>query len=155
MGIWVCNFTDANLGPHHELQFSFFTSRGEIETSSHRLNLLKLMMNPEIQMLCHGLWNSTAEAVAYNRELLSLNSRIAKSRIKNDANLFEFEIEDGSNGEPVLSGRLANLNKPTFGASWDLLMRLGFMRIWKIARQPWVNLQILNPTGVVLGQNAA
>jgi hypothetical protein len=27
MGIWVCDFTAASLGPHHELQFSFFVSR--------------------------------------------------------------------------------------------------------------------------------
>src|SRR5690349_3233391 len=25
MAIWIYKFTDASLGPHHELQFSFFT----------------------------------------------------------------------------------------------------------------------------------
>jgi len=44
MGVWVCNFTDASLDPHHELQFSFVASGDSAEpVSSHPSNLVTLM----------------------------------------------------------------------------------------------------------------
>jgi len=76
MGFWVCEFTEASLGAHYEMQCSFFTGRGETRSlPSHPFGLLAAMLSqPEIEMLCHGLWNDTAKVVAYNRELLGLFS---------------------------------------------------------------------------------
>jgi len=58
MGLWICDFTDASLGPHHELQCSLFVSRQPIhDIASHPLALLAAMLTrPEMQMMCHGLW---------------------------------------------------------------------------------------------------
>jgi hypothetical protein len=153
MAIWICNFTDANLGPHHELQFSFFVSQANI-TPSHRLGVLELMSRPETQMLCHGLWNDTAKVVAYNRELLSLNARQAISRIKDSPETFAFQFHDATASEHVLSGKVSNPRKFCPGAGLELIMSLGFRRVWSMARQPWSNLQILNPVGVGLTHNA-
>lgn len=155
MGIWVCNFTDASLGPHHELQFSLFVSREKIEpVSAHPLSLIDRMMRPELQMMCHGLWNNTPITVAYNRELLSLNSRLAQSHIENSKDRFSFDFRDSATGRPILAGTLPQLKKVSLRATWDLLAQLGFRRSWEFARKPWVGLQILNPTGVVLDENS-
>jgi hypothetical protein len=155
MGIWVCDFTDASLGPHRELQVSFFVSRqGTAAASSHPLTMIELMTRPDVQMLCHGLWNTTPDAVAYNRELLSLNARLARGEIQDAAEAFHFEFWDAATGNAVVSGRLSNLRKLSLGATWDLTAKLGLKRVWSMARQPWVGLQILNPVGVRLARNA-
>jgi hypothetical protein len=153
MGIWICNFTDASLGPHHELQFSFFTSDGTDRlVSPHPLGLLEFMTRPSVRMLCHGLWNNTKEVVAYNRELLSLNSRMSTSDIQLTGNTLKFNFNDASGG--LLSGALPEATRPSFLATWDLTRQIGLSRMWKLARQPWMGLRILNPTGVVLDRNA-
>lgn len=84
MGIWICNFSEASLGPHHELQFSIFVSERKLApVSPHPLGVLKLMStHPDAQMLCHGLWNDTPQVVAYNRDLLCLNAAQTSSRIE-------------------------------------------------------------------------
>jgi len=154
MGIWVGNFTDASLGPHHELQFSFFTARGHLAVNSHRLSLLTLMMCPEVQMLCHGLWNNTSTAVSYNRELLSLNSHLTRSQIESDKKKFSFNFRNAETGHSILTGTFPEAKKVSLRANWDVLTELGFKRAWRIARQPWMNLQILNPVGLWLDRNA-
>lgn len=155
MAIWVCNFTDASLGPHHELQFSFFVSRGRVgPVACHPLSLLGLMTRPDVQMMCHGLWNNTPTVVAYNRELLSLNARLAQSQIDNGVDIFDFNFREQASGRAILAGRLADLQKVSFRANWDLMAHLGFRRVWRLSRQPWLGLQILNPTGILLTRNA-
>src|SRR5262249_39349431 len=86
MAIWVCNFTDASLGPHHELQFSFFvSSRRDQRFVSHPLSLLTLLATrPDVQMLCHGLWNNTATVLAHNRRLFTLNPCFTASPISHN-----------------------------------------------------------------------
>jgi hypothetical protein len=155
MGIWVCNFTDASLAPHHELQFSFFIDGPKARPGSlHLLSLIGLMTRPGAQMLCHGLWNNTPAAVAYNHELLNLNSRRAHSHIENQPASFKFDFQDATTGKPILAGSLANLQRVSLRASWDLVAQLSVKQTWELARRSWMNLQILNPTGVVLAKNA-
>jgi len=155
MGIWICNFTEASLGPHHELQFSFFSGgRTNGEPTSHALDLLALMTDPGAKMLCHGLWNSTPHVVAYNRELLSLNARLANSHIRNGAGQLEFTFEDEATRQPLISGTFPNCTRFSMRAAWDATGQIGLRRVWTMARQPWVSLKILNPTGVLLARNA-
>jgi hypothetical protein len=154
MAIWICNFTEASLGPHHELQFSFFTGNQTTQSSDHALELLAFMTNPDTKMLCHGLWNSTAQVVAYNREVLSLNAGLANSHIHNGAGQLEFTFKDEATRRPLISGRLPKCTRFSMRATWDATTQIGFRRVWAMARQPWVSLRILNPTGVLLDRNA-
>jgi len=155
MAIWICNFTKASLGPHAELQFSFFdggtTNR---KPTNHALHLLAFMTDPGTKMLCHGLWNSTSQVVAYNRELLSLNAHLASSHICNHAGQLRFAFADKGTRQPLLSGTFPNCARLSMRATWDAMGQIGFRRAWAMARQPWVGLQILNPTGVSLPRNA-
>lgn len=155
MGIWICDFTDASLGPHHELQFSLFVARRPIRAiAAHPLSLLNVMLTrPEVQMLCHGLWNNTPGVVAYNREQLSLNAQLSDSTITRDQKQMRFAIRAAASGESILTGALRKPQQPSWRASFALLGQLGLAQTMRINRQPWVEMAIVNPLGVKLGHN--
>lgn len=155
MGIWLCDFTQANLGPHHELQISFFVSRSPAPPiSAHRLALLAAMLTrPDIQMMCHGLWNNTPEVVAYNRELLSLNARLSHSTIRCTSQEMECRVEDAESGALLLNCQLSKPTQAIITATFALLGQLGIGRTLQISRQPWVEMKIVNPLGVKLVHN--
>jgi len=156
MGIWVCAFTDASLGPHHELQFSLFVTRQPASAlADHPLALLVAMLTrPDVEMLCHGLWNNTPTVVAYNRELLSLNAKLSSSTITRDVQQLRFAVQDASSGQPVLTGALSKPDQPSWRASFGLLGQLGLGQTLRITRQPWVQMAVVNPLGVHLPHNA-
>ena len=156
MGIWICNFTEASLGPHHELQFSFFVSNSEMEPiAPHPFCALSLMMTrPDVLMICHGLWNNTPEVVAYNRELLSLNARQTDSRIERDAHIVTFAFKDLASGKPIISGAVIDPQKASARATFVLMSRIGVGRSMTITQQPWLSMHITNPVGVLLNRNA-
>jgi hypothetical protein len=153
MGLWICDFTEASLGPHHELQFSIFVARRPVaDVSTHPLGLVAAMLaRPEIEMLCHGLWNNTPSVVAYNRELLSLNARLTHSTITRARGQVQFRFAEASQGAPLLQGAVGLGN--SFSANWALGRLLGFGRLMQISRQPWVRMRIVNPRGVRLDRN--
>ena len=156
MGIWVCNFTDASLNPHHELQFSFFVSRQEIAPITHHpFNVFtRTITNKGIQMMCHGLWNNTPNVVAYNREVLSLNAIQTDSKIERKENGIDFTFEDTSTNDLILSGSVKNINTASLSATFSFMSRLGFQQSTMLMRQPWVSLEVVNPIGI-LNRNAA
>lgn len=156
VGIWLCDFTDASLGPHHELQFSIFVTRQPAPAiSNHPLALLAAMLTrPDVEMLCHGLWNNTSTVVAYNRELLSLNAQLSDSMIARDAQQMRFAVRDATNGQPILTGALSKPDQPAWRASLGLLGQVGLGQTIRVTRQPWVSMAVVNPLGVRLPHNA-
>lgn len=158
-GVWVFDFADASLDAHHELQLSLFVSRESIEPfPAHRWALLQAMLTrPEVQMLCHGLWNSTEKVVAYNRERLALDARVSSSRIEiaPRGDQLTFSVSDRARGTPVAEGRLHRAHRPSLRASLGLLARVGLRPLIAAARQPWLRVPVLNPVGPRLARNAA
>lgn len=157
MGVWIFEFTDASLGPHHELQFSIFASADDCPPApAHRLGLIEVMLTrPEVKMLCHGLWNSTPNVVAYNRELLGLDARLSRSRIDRDSREFSFSVTDAETNAMLLEGSMARPQRPSMHANFALLAKIGFGRLAALAREPWIGTEILNPVGAVVPRNAA
>ncbi len=157
MGVWLFNFQDASLGPHHELQLSLFVSRQELPpVPAHRLSLLELMLTrPEVQMLCHGLWNNTPTVVAYNRELLGLNARLSDSRIECASRAVGFQVRDVLSGQPIVQGGIDRPTRPSLAANLALMSRLGLRRLASLARQPWIRMPVLNTIGQGIDRNAA
>lgn len=155
MGLWVCNFTQASLGPHHELQVSVFVTERETPAiAPHPLAALTLVLTrPEVHMLCHGLWNNTATVVAYNRELLSLNAQLTNSRIERTGDGVEFDFKDAAGGG-LLAGRVAQARRAGAQATWTLMRALGIGRTLAVGRQPWLGLRVANPIGAGLSRNA-
>lgn len=156
MAAWVCEFRDASLGPHHELQLSLFVSSRELApVSAHPLALIELMVTrPEIGMLCHGLWNDTRQVVAYNRELLGLDARLSSSRIGRQGGRLAFSVQDAADGTPLVEGELHRVGRPSLGAGLALVGRLGVHRLATLAREPWIRMPVLSPTAGSLGRNA-
>lgn len=153
MAIWVADFTSASLNPHHELQFSIFVSKTKITPlASHPCNALVALTRQDVKMLCHGLWNSTQDVVAYNRELLSLNARLTKSDIQRNGNTIKFVFEDAGTNTPIISGSIKNT--PTSSALFAFMSKLGFRDSLKLMSEPWSSMDIVNPKGVILAENA-
>ncbi|WP_273727740.1 hypothetical protein [Brucella gallinifaecis] len=98
--IWICDFTEANLDAHHELQISFFATRHKEQPlradafSFYRA--LKLI--PDLMMVCHGLWNNTQRVVRYNSEHLLLNARLTKSEVVFSGDYWTFRFRDAAGG---------------------------------------------------------
>lgn len=152
MGVWVCEFSAASLGPHQELQVSLLVSRQPVPPIEPQpLAVLKLMLTrPETRLLCHGLWNNTATVVAYNRELLGLNARLAYGLISRDEhiNLKGFEFTDKDSGQVIVTGKLRELAQTPRATNWALLKALGWRRSMMAAQQPWIAAQVMNPIGL-------
>lgn len=156
MGIWICDFIDASLGPHHELQFSIFVARQPLPAfSAHPLHLLATMLTrSDVQMMCHGLWNNTATVVAYNRELLSLNAKLSTSTIQRDRQKLHFDVRAADSGAAVLTGAVSKPLQASWRTSFGLLGQLGVKTTMRVTRQPWISMSIVNPLGVLLSRNA-
>ena len=156
MGIWICDFLDASLGAHHELQFSFFVTEQETNAVPfHPLNTLALMLTrPDLRMVCYGLWNNTATVVAYNRERLSLNAILTDSQIERTTHSVRFHFQDQATGKPIFSGQINNPQKASFATTMALMGQIGLRATWEVTRQPWVSMKVVNPVGVMLNRNA-
>lgn len=150
MGVWALDFTDASLGPHHELQLSLFVTRTpRPPVPAHPLAVtLAMLTQPETRMLCHGLWNDTEPVVAYNRERLGLPARRCRSRLTARDGRLEFDFADAASGRPVVSGRLRLAQWSSLRAAAALLSGLGFAGGWRLAAQPWVEMKVVNPVGL-------
>ena len=155
MGIWICDFTEASLDAHTELQFALAVTRSAIAPiEPHPLNILTLMLSrPDLGLLCHGLWNNTRNVVAYNREYLSLNAQQTDSHITRSAQALTFNYADHATGRPILSGAVQQPQRASWRATWSLAARLGFKSTMALRRQPWIGMSVLNPVGVVLDRN--
>jgi hypothetical protein len=137
------------------MQFSLFVAQQPIRAiSSHPLALLAAMLaRPQMQMMCHGLWNNTPTIVAYNRELLSLNARLTNSTITRDPQTMNFQFSDAASSAPLLTGKLGRPKETSWRSSFALLAQLGLRQTMQINRQPWVQMSIVNPVGVGLAHN--
>ena len=157
VAVWLCNFTKASLGPHLEVQFSFFVTRRPVKIEAkHPLTLLKVMLSrPDVGMFCHGLWNNTETVVAYNRELLGLDARLANGEIHGDkaAGRFSFHFGDAQSGQSILRGQTLYQPRATSRVGLALMRQLGLEGIHKLVSDPWVMLKVINPIGPAITAN--
>mgnify|MGYP006876346025 CR=1 FL=1 len=92
----ICDFADANLGAHHELQISLFaTPRSSPPLPADPFAFFRaLATRPDLLMVCHGLWNNTRRVVRYNTEHLRLNARLTQSEVKFEHSRWAFDSRD-------------------------------------------------------------
>jgi hypothetical protein len=155
MGVWICNFEDGSLDPHHELQFSIFVSRKKIDNvPTHPLGLLReLASRPDIEMMCHGLWNNTRRVVTYNREVLSLPARLSSSSISLESRSLKFQVTDELSSRIVCTGELSSPRQASMLANLSLLKQLGLRKSWQLSQESWLGLRIVNPIRDGIGHN--
>lgn len=155
VAIWLCDFVEASLGPHHEFQVSVFVTRQSATplAASPFALLAAMLSRPDMEMLCHGLWNSTAAVVAYNREHLGLPAQRMTGTMERANGVFRAALED-TEGRVLLSTQLHQTDKASAGAGWSMLRLLGPGRLRAVSRQPWVGMTVVNPISERLPNNA-
>jgi hypothetical protein len=150
--IWVVDGREASLGPHRELQISILVSHDKRPAASDEpLTILQqILTQPQARLLCHGLWNDTAEAVAYNREILALLAQQTVCRIEYDSQQQEqsFTFLDSS-GESILAGRVRLMQQARPTTVFALQRVLGFRRFFQLASAKQLEAQIVNPIGLL------
>jgi hypothetical protein len=158
MGIWVCDFQDASLGPHQELQFSILVSREpEILVPDHPFaGLQALALNPNVAMLAHSIWNDQSDAMAYNQELLGLNANLAEGKITQDptGQRLDFHFSNAASRAWLLQGRVKTAPRTPLNAAWSLMRLFGFRGMREFSSQPWLNARVINPKGPIIPRNA-
>lgn len=157
MAIWVCDFTQASLGAHRELQFSFFVSYDPLPlVANHPLAILKLIAtNPQVRMLCHRLWNDSPTAVAYNRELLSLDARMMSGNLQNAQHEIKLQFTDVETKRELISGQIAEPRGTGKRESLAMMQVMGLAGMMKLARMPNLPLQVVNTISEQLPHNYA
>ncbi len=158
LGIWICDFQDASLGPHQELQFSFFVSREPAEkVLDHPFAALQaLALDPNVAMLAHAIWNDSRDSVAYNREILGLNANLMTGTIAAETNpaRLGFQLASSNEGDPLLHGEVKIAPRTSLRASWSLLRLFGLSAMRTFVAQPWLTARVINPKGTQLPFNA-
>jgi hypothetical protein len=158
MAVWVCEFTRASLGPHQELQISIVVSRQPLApVAPHPLIVLKLLaLEPQVGMLCHGLWNDSPQVVAYNRELLGLDARLAQGTIqgRTQAGPCRFEFRDPARQALILQGQAAQAEASPLAVTFGMVGLFGLGGMLRLARLPWIAAAVVNPVSPRLPRNA-
>jgi hypothetical protein len=148
--LWICEFSQSNLGPHCELQLSLAVTRGgQVPVGNGPYELVRLiLLEPGLRLFSAALWNDTPLALAYNRELLGLDAQLCRGHF--------------SRGEErgFLSCRIENMDEqlvfqadvapPLSQSFWDGLMverGLGRHGMRKLLASPWLSAQVMAPGG--------
>ncbi len=147
MAVWVCDFTEANLGPHHELQISLFASfRSQPPVKTHPFAIYRLLtLNPDAMMVCHGLWNSTERVVRYNREHLGLDAHLSKSHIATHApHQWRFEVEDANTSRSLIQGDVILPERQPSATLSMMSKLLGLRGLIRTIRAPFIHVPVVN-----------
>lgn len=147
IALWICDFTEANLGPHHELQFSIFASfQPQAPVQAHPFAIFRLLtLNPQTMMVCHGLWNNTEHVVRYNQAHLGLDARVCTSHFDHTTpQQWRFQFEDRENAQALLSGEIALPSQQSPALLWQMSRHLGFGGMLKTLRQPFIHVPVVN-----------
>jgi hypothetical protein len=146
MGIWVCDFHEASLGQHQELQFSFFVSRRHIaDLEPHPLLILEtLAFNDDMRTLCHGLCNDSEDVVCYNREVLGLNAQMTAGQITTQGEMTTLAFTDPG-GHAIFRGHIQRVRRQPMTDLTLMLRYFGLRKLMRLAELPWLSMQVMNP----------
>jgi hypothetical protein len=150
--IWVVDGKEASLEPHGELQVSILVAHEQQPAViDHPLTILRqLLVQPQTRLLCHGLWNSTAQAVAYNREILALPAQQAVCQIECDMHRRQksFTFTDLS-GNTILVGQVRSATSTGPATTIALQRVMGLRRFLQLAGSKQLEAQVVNPIGLL------
>jgi hypothetical protein len=156
MAFWAVDERLASLGPHTELQFSFYVSAKPMPpVPDEPFALLKaLLNNPQVCQMCHGLWNNTPEVVAYNREILGLTAHLNKTEFTRIGGRVKFSFADAEDGSLLARGDVREMARPPMNAMQAMFKSFGLMGTLRAAGAKLVNTRVMNPVNPMLPRNA-
>lgn len=154
MAVWICDFTEASLGPHTELQFSIFAAYQPVpDLPSHPLSIFQAVAaNAATRMVCHRLWNNSARVVAYNREALRLDANLVQSVIASHNGTIMFGFTVG--GESLVEGAIQFPKRQQNAVIVDLMKLMGVIPFIRSAFHPVLNLTVVNTHSADYPHNA-
>ncbi|MGQ5719923.1 hypothetical protein [Pseudochrobactrum asaccharolyticum] len=143
--IWICNFAEANLGAHHELQVSLFATQLKVQrlkadAFSYFRALTKV---PDLMMVCHGLWNDTQRVVQYNSEHLRLNAKLTQSKMDFSGENWNFKFCD-TFGNIIAEGSIPLLRHQLTKDTWQIAQRMGIRGTLNLLRTPFFEMPVVN-----------
>ena len=146
MVAWVGDFTNASLGPHHELQLSLFASARPLPpVQAHPFAIHRaLLTQPEVCMACAALWNDIPQVARYNAQHLGLNARVAESRMRQDGDCWSFRF-GAPDGAPVAEGVVRGAGRPSLAVLWRLLRHIGLRGAGRLLRSPFLGVPVAAP----------
>lgn len=155
MAVWLCDFTEASLGPHHELQISLFASfQPQVPVDAHPLAIYQLLaLNPATMMVCHGLWNNTNLVVNYNREHLGLDAHLSESQINYTDGHMQARVRDATSQQQLIESSLAATATSQSRLMWQMTQQLGLAGLFQMMRSPFVQVPVVNTITEHLPQN--
>lgn len=143
--IWVCDFTEANLDAHHELQISLFATRRKAQPlRANPFSFYRALASvPDLVMVCHGLWNDTERVVRYNAEHLLLNAKLARSEVDFSGDPWTFEFRDAA-GTTIAGGSVPSIHRQPAGASWKVARQMGLRGLLASPRTSLFKMSVVN-----------
>lgn len=159
MVIWVCDFQEADLGPHVELQYSYLVSKNPLTAlKPHPFGILKLIANePKIALFCDRLWNDTDPVLAYNQEHLGLKANICNGAVTRDEKkrIKNFIFTNLETGNLIFEGQVREQTKNLINTNLQLIRLMGIKNAFKFATKFWIQSKVINPIGEIHKQNMA
>ncbi|MCA9951106.1 MAG: hypothetical protein KDE48_15750 [Anaerolineales bacterium] len=155
VGIWLCDFSDASLGPHNELQLSIFAAHKKLTPIQNKplSPLHALIEHPDTRLFCHGLWNNSERVVAFNRELLGLDAKLNRAEITrgNGRKSFKFYT---ANNQLICEAHLNEQRRSSMQMNWDMIRLFGFGRSARLSSGAFLPAFVVNPIGDTIPVNA-
>lgn len=157
MAVWAVDEPSASHGPHTELQFSFYVAHGKqkITVKDGPFAALQFLLSrAEGRQMCYGLWNNTAEVVAYNSEILGLTPRLMRSEFSFPAGRVQFAFYDAQSGALLARGDVHHAKNPPLDATIALFRNFGFGAALRAASMKTIETKVVNPISPHLPRNA-
>jgi hypothetical protein len=153
MGLFVCSFTDASLGPHLELQaVALCAPRSDTRVSDDPTAMLAaLASRTDRALFSLNLWNDTAPVVAYKTECLGLDAALASGKVALGKRL-AFAFHDAQ-GLALATGEVSVKPLSDLSAIWGLMRQIGLHQTMRLARQPFARSHLVNRKTPVLPRN--
>lgn len=153
MGLFVCTFPNASLGPHLELQAVALCAPNPGQTIADDATafLAAMATRPDLAPFSLHLWNDSADVVAYNSDYLGLNAAQAPGEITLGKRM-QFSFSDAS-GAALASGDVSKNRLSDLGATFALIRQIGLHQVLRMARQPFAQAHLVNRKSAALPRN--
>lgn len=151
MAAWVCDFTQANLDAHTELQISIFAAYADQPPVPAHPFAIYRQLTRGAYMVCHGLWNNTERVVRYNRDHLMLDARLARSHFDRTAARWQFRFTDAD--QLLVDGALDLPRRQPPADLWALSAHLGMSALLRSLREPFIHVPVVNTVGAQAAEN--
>ena len=174
MGLILCDFSLASLGPHAEAQlFTLCADAPGVDLGPAGMAMpVALGLRAEISIFCLHLWNDLPAAVAYNSEYLGLQARRARCKAGTAEGAWRFSARDAeaqgaearvaeardaeaqdAEGAPILDATVADGATGAGRAFLEILRLAGPVGLWRLASAPYTRTHVVNRRGPVMAEN--